>query len=110
MTEPIRVAVAGARGRVGRELVRAVDSAPDLALVGGLSHTAGASVELGSGRSLALHTEISTLLEETRPAVLVDFTLPHVAMPIAVAALESRVPTIIGTSGLGAVELQELRA
>ncbi|HZS00187.1 MAG TPA: 4-hydroxy-tetrahydrodipicolinate reductase [Chloroflexota bacterium] len=99
---PIRVAVAGARGRVGREVVRAVDAAPDLALVGGLGRTAGATVERAAGEPLTLYDDVQALLRETRPDVLVDFTLPDAAVPIARAALGAGVATVIGTSGLSA--------
>jgi 4-hydroxy-tetrahydrodipicolinate reductase len=94
---------------VGREVVRAVDAAPDLALVGGLSRTPDATAELSEGRTLRLHTAVAALLAETRPDVLVDFTLPDAALPIARAALAAGVATIVGTSGIGAAELEELR-
>ncbi len=110
MAEAIRVAVSGARGRVGREVVRAVDAAPDLALVGGLSRTAAAPAALDGGRALPLHADVAALLRETRPDVLVDFTLPDAALPIARAALAAGVATIVGTSGLDAAALAELRA
>jgi 4-hydroxy-tetrahydrodipicolinate reductase len=109
-TTPIRVAVAGARGRVGREIVRAVDDAPDLALVGGLSRVLGASVGRAGGESLALDADASTLIREKRPQVLVDFTLPDAALPIARTALAAGVATIVGTSGLGTVQCAELGA
>jgi 4-hydroxy-tetrahydrodipicolinate reductase len=105
-----RVVVAGARGRVGREVVRAVDEAPDLVLVGGLSRTPGASVERAHGERLPLHADVDALLRDTQPDVLVDFTLPDAAMPIARAALRAGVATVIGTSGLGAGQCAELSA
>jgi 4-hydroxy-tetrahydrodipicolinate reductase len=107
---PIRVAVAGARGRVGREVVRAVAAAPDMLLVGGLSRTPGATTEAGDGSSIALHADADALLRETRPQVLVDFTLPDAALPIARAALGAGVATVIGTSGLGMAACEELGA
>ena len=110
MAEAIRVVISGARGRVGREVVRAVDAAPDLALVGGLSRAPDATAELSEGRTLRLHTDVAALLAETRPDVLVDFTLPDAALPIARAALKARVATIVGTSGIGSAELEELRS
>ena len=106
----IRVAVAGARGRVGREIVRAVDEAPDLLLVGGLARSQSASVERADGESLTLHTDVDALLRDARPDVMVDFTLPDAAMPIARAALSAGVATVIGTSGLAAEQCAELRA
>jgi len=110
MADAIRVAISGARGRVGREVVRAVDAAPDLALVGGLSRAPDATAELSGGRTLRLHSDVAALLAETRPDVLVDFTLPDAALPIARAALEAGVATIVGTSGIGGAELEELRS
>src|SRR5215212_1496265 len=108
MGEPIRVVVSGARGRVGREVVRAVEAAPDLALAGGLSRIAAATVEVGEGRTLALHDDLTALLRDAQPQVLVDFTLPDAAMPIARTALAAGVPTIVGTSGLGPAAQEEL--
>ncbi|HZU05045.1 MAG TPA: 4-hydroxy-tetrahydrodipicolinate reductase [Chloroflexota bacterium] len=109
MAEPIRVAVAGARGRVGREVVRAVHAAPDLALVGGLSRTAGATVELAAGQALSLHADVAALLRDAQPQVLVDFTWPDATMAIARAALASGVAMVVGTSGIGPAQLEELR-
>ena len=111
MTEAvIRVAVAGARGRMGREVVRAVDACPGLLLVGGLGRTPGATVERGPGEPLALYDDVSALLRETRPDVLVDFTLPDAAVLIARAALGAGVATVIGTSGLSAANCDALGA
>jgi 4-hydroxy-tetrahydrodipicolinate reductase len=89
-------------------VVRAVDAAPDLVLVGGLSRVPDATVEVGAGRTLTLHADLAALLRDAQPEVLVDFTLPDAALPIARVALAAGVPTIVGTSGLGAAELEEL--
>ena len=59
---------------------------------------------------MPLHADAHALLRETLPEVLVDFTLPGATMPIARAALGAAVPTVIGTSGLGRSELDELAA
>jgi 4-hydroxy-tetrahydrodipicolinate reductase len=110
MPEPIRVAVSGARGRVGREVARGVAAAADLALVGGLSREPGATLALGDGPPLALHHDVDALLREARPDVLVDFTLPDAAVPIARAALGAGVAVVVGTSGLSTADCEELGA
>jgi 4-hydroxy-tetrahydrodipicolinate reductase len=48
------------------------------------------------------------MLRDAQPDVLVDFTLPDAAMPIARAALRAGVATVIGTSGLSAKQCAEL--
>jgi 4-hydroxy-tetrahydrodipicolinate reductase len=50
------------------------------------------------------------MLRDARPDVLVDFTLPDAAMPIARAALRAGVAAVIGTSGLDAEQCAELGA
>src|SRR5258708_12712718 len=71
MTEPIRVAVAGYRGRVGSVLAAAFQAEPGIEYVGG--------VELGD--------DLAKFLREKRPRALVDFTQPSEALHNALAAV-----------------------
>src|SRR5258708_33851227 len=63
MSGPIKVAVAGHRGKVGSILAAALAAEPDIEYVGGV----GAGDDLGA------------FLREKRPQALVDFTQPAVA-------------------------------
>ena len=56
----ITVAVAGAKGRMGQEVVAAVQAETDLRLV--------AQVDMGD--------DLAQVLQETKPMALVDFTVP----------------------------------
>jgi 4-hydroxy-tetrahydrodipicolinate reductase len=87
----IRVAVAGAAGRMGRTVCAAVEDADDLALTG------RADPELGVG--------VGEVLGDAD--VLVDFTRPDTALDNARAALEAGVHVVIGTTGF---DLEDLRA
>lgn len=80
----IRVAVAGAAGRMGQATCEAVEGAGDMELV------ARADPALGISLQQAL---------ESRPDVLVDFTRPDTALPNALACLEVGVHVVIGTTG-----------
>ncbi|HEX2411323.1 MAG TPA: dihydrodipicolinate reductase C-terminal domain-containing protein [Solirubrobacteraceae bacterium] len=79
----IRVAVAGAAGRMGQMVCAAVDGADDLELTGRADPQLGTSVE--------------DVLEGAD--VLVDFTQPDTALGNARAALAAGVHAVIGTSG-----------
>src|SRR5258708_22035378 len=70
MSGPIKVAVAGHRGKVGSILAAALAAEPDIEYVGGV----GAGDDLGA------------FLHEKRPQALVDFTQPAVALHHALAA------------------------
>ena len=79
----IRVAVAGAAGRMGRMVCAAVEEADGMSVTGRADPSLGVSVgEVLGGAD-----------------VLVDFTQPDQAAGNAVAALEAGVHAVIGTSG-----------
>ncbi|HEY8625917.1 MAG TPA: 4-hydroxy-tetrahydrodipicolinate reductase [Solirubrobacteraceae bacterium] len=94
MTEPIRVAVAGAAGRMGETVCRAVSGAQDMELVGRADPALGVS--------------LAEVLAE-RPDVLVDFTIPSTALANAGQAVAAGVHVVIGTTGYDAAELEQLR-
>ncbi|MBV9848859.1 MAG: 4-hydroxy-tetrahydrodipicolinate reductase [Armatimonadetes bacterium] len=89
----ITVAVAGAKGRMGQEVVAAVQAEPDLRLV--------AQVDLGD--------DLVRALEETRPAALVDFTVPEAVLGNIEAALAHGVVPIVGTTGLSPQDVEHVR-
>jgi len=79
----IRVAIAGATGRVGRTLVPAFEEAADIELAGRIAPSLGTALEDVLG-------DID---------VLVDFTRPDVVLDTAGRALEAGVHVVSGTSG-----------
>jgi len=89
----IRVAVAGAAGRMGATVCEAVEAASDMELVARADPALGASL----GEALAEH-----------PDVLVDFTLPRTAVGNARDALAAGVHVVIGTTGFDPAELEAL--
>jgi 4-hydroxy-tetrahydrodipicolinate reductase len=90
----IRVLVTGAKGRMGQEVVRAVTDAPDMEVA--------AQVDQGD--------DLLTAFRDARPSVMVDFTVPEAVKANIRAALEARVTPIVGTTGLGPDDLNEIRA
>ncbi|GAA4628478.1 4-hydroxy-tetrahydrodipicolinate reductase [Cellulomonas oligotrophica] len=82
MSEPIRVAVLGAAGRMGSTVVRAVQAAPDLELV--------AQVDAGGDpRAVA----------DAGAQVAVDFTVPAVTEGNVHALVDAGVHAVVGTTG-----------
>ena len=88
----IRVAVAGAAGRMGQTVCATVEGADDLKLTG------RADPQLG--------TEVGEVLGQAD--VLVDFTVPDTALDHARAAVAAGVHVVIGTTGFDLDQLQGL--
>ena len=92
-TLPLRVAVSGARGKVGREIVAGLHAAPDF--------ECAAEIDLGD--------DLATALRDSAARVLVDFTTPEAGLGNALAAAALGVSPVIGTTGLGAGGVQRIR-
>lgn len=85
----IQVAVFGAKGRMGSEVVRAVEAAEDLELAG--AYDAGDGVDLAG------------------VDVAVDFTSPDAVMDNLRACAAAGVHAVVGTTGFDEARLAELR-
>ncbi len=86
----IRVAVAGAAGRMGQAVVAAVEGAEDMELVGQADP--------------ALGTALADVLGDAD--VVVDFTVPDTALANARECLAAGVHVVIGTTGFDPAELE----
>jgi 4-hydroxy-tetrahydrodipicolinate reductase len=89
----IRVAVAGAAGRMGETVCRAVQGADDMELV----------ARADPALNLALPDALAA-----RPDVLVDFTVPSTALVNVREAVAAGVHAVVGTTGFDAGELADL--
>jgi 4-hydroxy-tetrahydrodipicolinate reductase len=92
MTEPIRVGVLGARGRMGQQVCQAVDAAEDLDLV--------AMVDAG---------DWLFSVADAGAQVLVDFTHPDVVMDNVRFAVDQGIHAVVGTTGFTPERLDTIR-
>jgi 4-hydroxy-tetrahydrodipicolinate reductase len=90
--EPIRVGVLGARGRMGIEVCRAVETADDLELV--------AMIDQGDWLFNA---------SDAGAEVLVDFTNPDVVMDHVHWGIDQGINMVVGTSGFTEERLDQVR-
>jgi 4-hydroxy-tetrahydrodipicolinate reductase len=93
MTQPLRVGVAGAAGKVGRAICDGVEAAEDLVL--------------GGRADPALDTPLAAILPDCD--VVVDFTRPDTALENAIACVEAGVHVVIGTTGFDPAPLARIR-
>jgi 4-hydroxy-tetrahydrodipicolinate reductase len=92
-THTIRVAVAGAAGRMGQTVCAAVESAEDLELVGCADPVLGVT--------------LAEVLPQAQ--VVVDFTRPDTALQNAIACVQAGVHVVIGTTGFDIEPLREAK-
>ena len=108
----IRVGVLGACGKMGRFVCRAVNDEPDLELVAALNPSfEGRPLGpiVGFDTDLRIAGSIDVLLD-AEVEVAVDFTQPGVVMDSIKYMVEHDINGVIGTTGIGPDELEQIRS
>lgn len=112
MNAIIHVAVAGASGRMGIEVVKMVLDDPGLKLVAAVSRSrAGEDAGRMAGRDacgVVVRASLEEALDEADAHVLVDFTIPKVVMDNSRIAIRRKVRPVIGTTGFSPDDIEEL--
>jgi 4-hydroxy-tetrahydrodipicolinate reductase len=109
----MKIAIAGATGRMGRMLIEAVINAPDLQLVGALEHSScpqlgdDAGAFLGKKTGVEITADIAKALSDAQ--FLIDFTRPEGTMAHLAIAENTGTKMIIGTTGLSLDQIADLK-
>jgi 4-hydroxy-tetrahydrodipicolinate reductase len=108
----IKVAVTGATGRMGIEVIKMVLNDPDLELVAAIDR---ASNEMDIGRfagmeacGVRIQSDLELALVETKPDVMVDFTTPQSVVANTKLAIKHKVRPVIGTTGFSPDDIAEM--
>ncbi len=110
----LRVAVAGASGRMGRMLIEALRASDDMALAGALDVAASpaigsdATAFLGHASGVAITADLRTGLKDAD--VLIDFTRPEGTLAHLALCCELGVKAVIGTTGFTEPQKAEIAA
>ncbi len=111
----IRVAIAGARGKMGKEAVHTVMNNPDMELVAAFDYkevgrTLADTNLFPSNFDVPIFTNLEELYLKTTPDVLVDLTTPEFVYEHTKHALELNIRPVVGTTGFSDEQLGELGA
>ena len=111
---PLRVAVAGASGRMGRMLVQAVLDAPDCQLAGALDVAGSPALGQDAGGFAGIETGVlitDRLADGLAQAqVLIDFTRPEGTLAHLDACRERGVKAVVGTTGFSPAQVARVQA
>jgi 4-hydroxy-tetrahydrodipicolinate reductase len=105
----MRLIVAGAGGRMGRTLVKAIADTPGLTLAGATEGEGSPFLGQDSGALAGLAPNRIVVTSEVRPLTLaadgiIDFTVPAATVALAALAAETRLAHIVGTTGCSAAD------
>ena len=104
----IRVAIHGAKGRMGRILLNAIDAQDDIRLVAMAGRSTFIAVsEDGTEQG---HDSLESLLADVRPDVVVDFSSRDAVVPLATQSAKQGANLVTGTSGIEQSEINVMEA
>ncbi|MFG1345430.1 4-hydroxy-tetrahydrodipicolinate reductase [Xanthobacter autotrophicus DSM 431] len=100
----LRIVIAGAGGRMGRTLIKAISEAGGLVLVGALEHSGSAHLGEDAGLMAGLRADGVTVESDVAPTlngadVVVDFSSPGASVRLAERLAEAGIAHVIGTTG-----------
>ncbi len=100
--EKIKVAIAGPRGRMGKEAMIMVQDSENLELVAVVDHRYGGeflTTQAGDQSQVPIYGDCTACFTSTKVDVLVDFTTPEVGRENVQIALRHQVRPVVGTTG-----------
>jgi len=105
--------VCGAYGKMGREVLRAIHKDEQLSVVGAVdveSDFADVGELIGAGKTgVVVGNDLATVIAETKPQVMVDFTAPDAVMGNIRTAVAAGVCPVVGTTGFTPADIEEVR-
>ena len=101
----MKLAIAGAAGRMGRVLTRIIHETPGVSVAGGIEPKGSAHVgadmgELAGVGKLGIAITDDTLSLFTHIDGVIDFTIPAATLALAELSAQARIVHVIGTTGI----------
>ena len=111
----IRVTVAGASGRMGRTLIRALSETHDVQLAFALERSGHSDLGRDAGTLSGLAAEDIPLTDDivtaaSKSDAILDFTTPAASVELSEIAAQARIVHVIGTTGFSDADLSRLQA
>ena len=111
MAQKIRVAVSGAGGKMGKEVVKLVLDTDEFELVAAVDHKTGMDAGTMVGKEpcgVIVAGDLEKALADSGADVLVDFTVPQSAVEHTKTAIRHKVRPVVGTTGFTPESIAEL--
>lgn len=113
MKSPMKIAITGVSGRMGRMLVETIDTSDHAIVAAAIEREGhdwiGQDLGLAMGgavRNINVTDDIAAALSQVD--VVIDFTAPRATIAFAIAAAQAGVAHVIGTTGMTSDEIAEL--
>jgi 4-hydroxy-tetrahydrodipicolinate reductase len=106
----IKVAISGARGRMGSQIMRSILESENMELVAGFDLVdVGTEIEGGGGIKISSPSDMEEVIKERMPDVFVDFTNATAVVENVKIASRNKIKLVIGTTGFTEEQFEEMK-
>lgn len=105
----MKVAFVGANGKMGRAMMEGVYEERDIQIVGAVD-VEGIGKEIFPDSGVVIEKDLEEMLRTKNPDIVVDFTSPTVIKDHVHKVLSFKKHMVVGTTGLGTTDLEEIDA
>lgn len=111
MSNQLQLAVHGAAGRMGRRVIAVASADPDIEIVSAIENPSSDSlgVDAGTLAGLAAINVPVTAVWPNYASATIDFSLPVAADNVIAKSVASKIPLVMATTGLDAIQIQLLQ-
>lgn len=111
----VRIVVAGATGRMGQAVIRALSATDDCVLAGAFEAKGKPDLGADAAQLAGLAAAGVPVTDDPLPLIahadaLIDFTIPKVSVALAELTAQARITHVIGTTGCSADDEAKIRA
>jgi len=99
----IKIAVTGAMGKMGKEVIKMVQKTPDFSLCAGID-----KMYKTRNDDIKMYNDVKTALRENEADIIVDFTQPDSVYENINLYLDNKIKSVIGTTGLKGDEIKKI--
>ena len=113
MMSMMNVIVAGARGRLGKTVVEAINETEGMRVIAAFDYKHEGKFlrdgEVVDYDGIPIYTDLSKAIDEVAPTIFFDVTQPDAVFENTKTALKSKLHVVIGTSGLTDAAVMQLK-
>ena len=112
MSNPLKIVVVGASGKMGQALINTISNSPDLLLTGAIDQPSCPTLGVDAGALFGIKTEviINDDFESTikKGDCLIDFTRPEASMKYLESCIKNNIKYVLGTTGFSDEEKEKI--
>ena len=112
MTNPLRIIIVGASGKMGQALINEISKDPELLLTGAIDQSSSTDLGMDAGALFGIKTDV--IINDDFKSIIktgdyvIDFTRPEASMEYLEGCIKNNIKYVLGTTGFSDEEKEKI--